>query len=386
MSDKGSQISVRAAVATAADQPFASTELELRSPQAHELLVRVVATGICHTDVMTKSKGLCEFPIVLGHEGVGVVEQVGDAVDDFAPGDHVIMSYDSCGECAQCVASKPSYCNDHGLLNFAGVRPDGERTHRTIGNLEADVSGSFFQQSSFATYALAHASNTIKVDKGLPLATLAPLACGVQTGAGTVMNTLEVAAGSSIAIFGCGCVGLSAIMAAKIVGAETIIAVDLNQSRLDMAQELGATATFNPANFADTDEFMATLADLVGSGLNYAIDTTGNPGVLRQAFDSCGPLGVTAMIAPGVPGTEVTVEMMGLLPGKSLRGVVQGDSESKIFIPKLIDLWQQGVFPFDKLVTTYDSLDAIDEAVEAMSSGEVIKPVVIIDGTPGASA
>ena len=153
-----------------------------------------------------------------------------------------------------------------------------------------------------------------------------------------------------------------------------------------MAQELGATATFNPANFADTDEFMATLADLVGSGLNYAIDTTGNPDVLRQAFDSCGPLGVTAMIAPGVPGTEVTVEMMGLLPGKSLRGVVQGDSESKIFIPKLIDLWQQGVFPFDKLVTTYDSLDAIDEAVEAMSSGEIIKPVVIIDGTLGASA
>ena len=376
---------VTAAIAKSPDEPFAATDVELREPRQHELLVKVAATGICHTDVMTKAKGLCEFPIVLGHEGAGIVERVGDSVKDFVPGDHVIMTYDFCGDCAHCDAGKPSYCVDHGSLNFAGTRPDGERTHRTPGSGEADIHGSFFQQSSFATYSLAHESNVVKVDKDLPLSVLAPLACGVQTGAGTVMNTLEVEAGASLGVFGCGCVGLSAVMAAKVEGAAAIVAVDLNPKRLEMARELGATHAFNPKDFPDRDELLAAIAEVAPGGLNYAIDTTGVPTVLRQAFDSCGPRGVTAMIAPGVPGTEVTVEMMGLLPGKSLRGVIQGDSVSKTFIPKLIDLWQQGSFPFDKLVTTFDSIDSIDDAVNAMSSGEVIKPVVVIDASAGNS-
>ncbi len=372
-------LSVTAAIAHSPTAPFSAEAVELREPGPSELLIKVVATGICHTDVMTKAKGLCEFPIVLGHEGVGVVEQVGSAVTEFSLGDHVIMTYDFCGDCAHCDAGKPSYCVDHGSLNFSGTRPDGERTHRAPGAETPDIHGSFFQQSSFATYALAHVSNTVKVDPDLPLPVLAPLACGVQTGAGTVMNTLQVEAGATLAIFGCGCVGLSAVMAAKVQSAERIVAVDLNAARLEMALELGATHAFNPADFTDGDALMNAIAAAVPGGCNYAIDTTGVPSVLRQAFDSCGPRGVTAMIAPGVPGTEVTIEMMGLLPGKSLRGVVQGDSVSKTFIPKLIDLWQQGEFPFDKLVTTFDSIDAIDDAVNAMSSGEVIKPVVVID-------
>lgn len=383
MTNDSSTISVRAAVAQSPETPFARTELELRPPAAGELLVKVAATGICHTDVMSKVEGLCSFPIVLGHEGVGIVEQVGEHVTDFVRGDHVIMTYDYCGECSQCIGGKPSYCAEHGSLNFAGTRPDGERTHSTPGSSKADVHGSFFQQSSFATYALSHETNTIKVDKDLPLATLAPLGCGVQTGAGTVMNTLEVESGSSIAVFGCGCVGLSAIMAAKIQGAQAIVAVDLHASRLEMAKELGATHTFNPTDFADAEAFLHTLHEVSNGGLNYSIDTTGNPAVLRQAFDSCGPLGVTAMIAPGVPGTEVTVEMMGLLPGKSLRGVIQGDAQSKTFIPKLIELWQQGSFPFDRLITMFDSIDSVEEAVVAMSAGQVIKPVVVIDGSLG---
>lgn len=376
-------LSVTAAIAHSPTAPFSAEAVELREPGPSELLVKVVATGICHTDVMTKAKGLCEFPIVLGHEGVGVVEQIGSAVSEFLPGDHVVMTYDFCGDCAHCDADKPSYCVDHGSLNFSGTRPDDERTHRAPGAETPDIHGSFFQQSSFATYALAHTSNTVKVDPDLPLAVLAPLACGVQTGAGTVMNTLEVEAGSSLAVFGCGCVGLSAVMAAKVQGAERIVAVDLNAARLEMALELGATHAFNPADFTDGDALMNAIAAAVPGGCNYAIDTTGVPLVLRQAFDSCGPRGVTAMIAPGVPGTEVTIEMMGLLPGKSLRGVVQGDSVSKTFIPKLIDLWQQGEFPFDKLVTTFDGLASIDDAVNAMSSDEVIKPVVVIDSSEG---
>ncbi len=373
---------ILAAVAHGSEAPLATEKLLLRPPQDGEILVKVVATSVCHTDVLTKYAGLCQFPIVLGHEGVGVVEALGDGVSDFSVGDHVIMSYDFCGWCPQCSDGRPSYCDSHGSLNFAGVRPDGEKTHRQIGSDSADVFGSFFQQSSFATYALCQRRNAIRVDKSLPLPTLAPLGCGVQTGAGTVFNTLNVEAGKSLAVFGCGCVGLSAIMAAVVAGAERIIAVDVNPSRVTLAGELGATCTLNPEDFASSEGLLQAVREAAGSGgCHYAIDTTGIPSVLRQAFDSCGPLGVTAMIAPGVPGTEVTVEMLGLLPGKSLRGVVQGDAVSKTFIPMLIALWREGRFPFDRLITYFDGIDAVEEAIQAMRAGRVIKPVVTLDGT-----
>ena len=371
---------ILAAVASASDSPFAVTALKLKAPAGNEIRVKIVATSVCHTDVMTKGKALCAFPIVLGHEGVGIVDALGADVAGFDIGDHVILSYDYCGHCPQCENHKPSYCSEHGSLNFSGTRPNGEKTHRSPGSDAADIHGSFFQQSSFATYALSHASNTIKVDKALPLAMLAPLGCGVQTGAGTVLNSLRVEADSSIAVFGCGCVGLSAIMAAKIAAAKNIIAVDINPTRLDMATQLGATHTVSPTDFDDPKTMVWHIQSISQrSGCHYAIDTTGIPGVLRQAFDCCGPLGVTAMIAPGVPGTEVSIEMLGLLPGKSLRGVVQGDSESKTFIPQLIEYWQQGKFPFDRLISKFNGIENIETAANAMSAGEVIKPVVIID-------
>lgn len=369
-------------MATGSAEPFVRRPLMLRAPRADELLVKVVATGICHTDFMTRNEGLCAFPMVLGHEGVGIVQAVGEDVAGFDVGDHVIMSYDYCGACPQCQRGKPSYCDRHGELNFAGVRPDGDRTHSSTDDSAKEVYGSFFQQSSFATHALSHASNTIKVDKTLPLPVLAPLACGVQTGAGTVFNTLEVAEGSSIAVFGCGCVGLSAVMAAKVSGAKMIVAVDINPRRLRVAAELGATHGIDPADQPAGSTLADRVREMTGSGgCHYSIDTTGVPHVLRQAFDCCRPMGVTAMIAPGVPGTEVTIEMLGLLPGKSLRGVVQGDSVSKEFIPQLVSLWQRGEFPFDRLITEFRGIDKIDDAVNAMESGDVIKPVVIVDET-----
>lgn len=373
------EIEVLAAVAHGSDTPFATMALLLKAPAANEIRVRIVATSVCHTDVMTKTKALCAFPIVLGHEGVGIVDALGAEVSGFDIGDHVILSYDYCGHCRQCASGKPAYCNDHGSLNFAGTRPNGDKTHRRPESTSVDIFGSFFQQSSFATYALSHASNTIKVEKSLPLPLLAPLGCGVQTGAGTVLNTLQVQPETSLVVFGCGCVGLSAIMAAKIAGAKNIIAVDINPRRLQLAQELGATACVLPGDFADASQVVAHVKAISKTGgCHYAIDTTGMPAVLRQAFDCCGPLGVTAMIAPGVPGTEVCIEMLGLLPGKSLRGVVQGDAVSREFIPQLIDYWQQGRFPFDKLITQFDGIDQIEAAVNAMSRGDVIKPVVII--------
>ncbi len=374
------ELDILAAVANGSDTAFTTTSVKLKAPAANEIRVKIVATSVCHTDLMTKGKALCAFPIVLGHEGVGIVDALGEDVSGFDIGDHVVLSYDYCGKCPQCENQKPSYCDNHGELNFAGTRPNGDKTHRSAESDEADIFGSFFQQSSFATYALSHASNTIKVDKSLPLATLAPLGCGVQTGAGTVFNTLQVKADSSLVVFGCGCVGLSAIMAAKIAGAKNIIAVDINPARLDLAMELGATQRVSPKDFDASGKIVEHIHSLAkGSGCNYAIDTTGIPGVLRQAFDCCGPLGVTAMIAPGVPGTEVCIEMLGLLPGKSLRGVVQGDSVSKQFIPKLIEHWQNGEFPFDRLVTKFNGIDSIEAAASAMARGDVIKPIVIID-------
>jgi aryl-alcohol dehydrogenase len=374
------ELEIRAAVARAHDGPFVMETLRLRAPGAGEILVRIVATSVCHTDIMTRDKALCSFPIVLGHEGAGIVEALGDDVTGFDIGDHVVLSYDFCGHCPQCRQDKPSYCDEHGPLNFSGVRPDGSRTHRSQGSGTADVFGSFFQQSSFATHAISHPSNTIKVDKTLPLPLLAPLGCGVQTGAGTVFNTLQVQPGTNLAVFGCGCVGLSAIMAARVAGAANIVAVDINARRLEMAREFGATQALAAHDYTGPGALVEQVKSITGAGgCHYAIDTSGVPAVLRQAFDCCRPLGVTAMIAPGVPGTEVNIEMLGLLPGKSLRGVVQGDSVSRSFIPKLIELWRQGLFPFDKLITQYDSLDNLDAAARAMSRGEIVKPVVIVD-------
>jgi len=374
------QINIEAAVAYASDEPLRIEKLSLKAPAKNEILVRIVASGICHTDIMTKNKGLCAFPIVLGHEGVGVIAELGSDVHGFEVGDHVVLSFDYCGHCPQCEIGKPSYCNDHGSLNFAGTRPNGEKTHIREGTGAEEISGSFFQQSSFATFALSHASNTIKVDKDLPLPTLAPLGCGVQTGAGTVFNTLALEAGTSIAIFGCGCVGLSAVMAAKVAGAKNIIAIDINRNRTVMAKELGATHIIQSGKFEASADLVEEIKSISGAGgCHYAIDTSGIPAVLRQAFDCCRPMGVTAMIAPGVPGTEVSVEMLGLLPGKSLRGVVQGDARSKEFIPKLIELWKSGQFPFDRIISFFESIDSVEAAITAMSNGTVIKPVVIFD-------
>lgn len=380
-----SETSVLAAVAYSSDAPFAAVPLLLKAPASNELRIKIVASSVCHTDIMTKSNALCAFPIVLGHEGVGIVDAIGADVSGFEIGDHVVLSYDYCGCCAQCEAAKPSYCDHHGELNFAGKRPNGDMTHRSPESVDADIHGSFFQQSSFATYALSHATNTIKVDRSLPLAMLAPLGCGVQTGAGTVLNTLRVEPDTNLAVFGCGCVGLSAIMAAKIAGAKNIVAIDINPQRLQLALQLGATHSVAPSQFANGSELVEHIKALSETdGCHYAIDTTGIPGVLRQAFDCCRPLGVTAMIAPGLPGTEVCIEMLGLLPGKTLRGVIQGDSVSKMFIPQLIAYWQQGIFPFDKLVTRYHGIESIDAAVNDMNLGKVVKPLVIID--PGFQA
>src|SRR5581483_2834011 len=229
---------VTAAVARGPHTPLAIEELEMESPRADEVLVRIAATGVCHTDVIARDQWFpVPAPVVLGHEGAGVVEAVGSCVRRVAPGDRVVLSFDSCGDCGPCTRARPSYCLEAFERSFGAVRRDGTMALRRG---DEPVHSHFFGQSSFATYALAMERSVVKVDTEVPLDLLGPLGCGVQTGAGAVLNALRCEQGTSLAVFGAGAVGLSAVMAAQVAGCTTVIAVDLNDRRGKLALELGA--------------------------------------------------------------------------------------------------------------------------------------------------
>lgn len=260
-------IRMRASVARSASGPLSLESTLLRSPRSDEVLVKLVATGLCHTDVAVKERGLCSFPMVLGHEGAGIVEKVGTSVTDYKVGDHVLLSYASCGGCPHCLIGKPAYCFEHGSENFSGIdtgaRGSEPKTrHMAPENAQAPavpnepIFGSFFRQSSFAEYALATSNNLVKVSKDLDLATLSPLGCGIQTGAGAVLNTLRPPVGSNMAVFGIGAVGLSSVMAARLAGCSNIVAVDRNAARLALAKELGATHTLQVTGKEDGKELV----------------------------------------------------------------------------------------------------------------------------------
>ncbi|MBC7273462.1 MAG: alcohol dehydrogenase catalytic domain-containing protein, partial [Streptomyces sp.] len=266
---------IRAAVAESTTEPLAVEELELDEPRADEILVRMVATGICQTDAHAWHQRVpVPLPLVLGHEGAGVVERVGPAVTGLEPGDHVVLSFQACGQCDQCLSGHPAYCDQAFAANFSGARLDGtEGVHRAedADGEAGEVHGHFFGQSSFATHALTTQRNTVKVDKDVPLELLAPLGCGLQTGAGSVLNSFVVPTGGSLAVFGVGAVGFGALMAARAAGAATIIAVDVNPRRLALAEELGATHTIN----ATGTDVAAAIRDITGSGVGHVLDTTG---------------------------------------------------------------------------------------------------------------
>ncbi|HLY58887.1 MAG TPA: NAD(P)-dependent alcohol dehydrogenase [Stellaceae bacterium] len=360
---------IKAAVIEEKSGPFAIDEVELDPPRADEVLVRIAGAGMCHTDLVCRDQYFpVPLPCVFGHEGSGVVEVIGDAVETVAPGDHVVLSYASCGTCAPCLQGLPGYCLDLYGHNFRGSRMDGTSALHRNG---ASLNGHFFQQSSFATHAVARERNTVVVDREVPLELLGPLGCGVQTGAGAVMNALRPQAGSSIAVFGAGSVGLSAVMAARVVGCATIIAVDPNPDRLLLAQELGATNGINPL---ESDPVEA-IRKATGGGVHYSLECTGLPKVLRQAVDCLTLTGICGLIGVSPLGTEVAIDMNAILFGRTLRGIIEGDSVPQIFIPRLIALYKAGRFPFDRLVKFYP-LAAINEAVHDTESGRVLKAVM----------
>jgi len=354
---------------------FQLEKVEIEPPRPNEVLVKIAGVGMCHTDLVVRDQYFpTPLPAILGHEGAGEVVEVGSSVTKVAPGDHVVLSFASCGGCSNCQQGQAGYCPDLYGRNFSGARPDGSTPCCDAHG--KDISAYFFAQSSFGEYALATEANVIKIPSDVPVELMGPLGCGIQTGAGAVMNALRPGAGSSIAIFGVGSVGLAAVMAAKVVGCAQIIAVDLNSKRLETALELGATHTVNAGEVNPVE----AIQDITGGeGAQYSLECTGLPNVVRQATDCLRLTGICGIMGVAPLGTEINLDMNAILFGRTVRGIIEGDSIPDIFIPQLVELWRQGRFPFDKLITQFP-LSQIDEAAHASEKGDVLKAVLI----PGA--
>jgi len=362
---------ITAAIAREANKPFTVEKIELDEDiRDDEVLVRVVAAGLCHTDIVCRDQYYpVPLPFVPGHEGAGIVEAVGGSVKKVVAGDHVVLTFNSCGTCASCQEANPGYCHNLFGYNFAGGRPsDGSSPLHKNGELIHN----FFFQSSFGGHAIATERNIVKVRKDAPLELLGPLGCGIQTGAGGVMNSLHPRAGTSIAVFGAGGVGLSAIMAAAIVGCTTIISVDIKPSRLKLAKELGATHTIDASNTNPVEE----IQKITGGGADFTMEMTALPQVLRQCVDSLTLRGVCGVIGAAPLGTEVSLDVNSIMFGRTIRGIIEGDSVPDIFIPRMVDLFMQGRFPIDKMMKKYP-LTAINDAVADSEKGTAIKPILM---------
>jgi aryl-alcohol dehydrogenase len=348
---------IHAAVLHKSGQPLAIEELQLEAPRADEVLVRLVACGICHTDIRLCESGIAS-PAVLGHEGAGVVEAVGAAVKSVKRGDHVVLTYQTCGRCGPCVVGRQAECARFWDLNFGFARRDGSNPLAASG-----VRGSFFGQSSFATHTLATERNLVRVGKSVPLERLAPLGCSMQTGAGTIMNSLAVRMEQSVAVFGVGAVGLAAVMTARIVGAGTVIAVDIVPKRLKLAKELGA----NEALDNRKPDLAERIRAITGGGVDNIVETTGDPELRRIGIELLNPGGNMALLTE--TGRE---ELDG---GRRVFGVIEGDAVPQRFIPYLVKLHRRGEFPYDRFVRYYNFAD-INRAIEDAKSGATIKPVL----------
>lgn len=348
---------------------FEILPVELDDPQANEVRVRIIATGMCHTDLGVLDGHIpWPFPAIVGHEGAGIVDAVGAGVTKVSPGDRVVMSFASCGGCPRCSDGDVAYCDVFVPLNFYGRRLDGSHTHTVEG---APASAPFFYQSSFATFALASERNVVKVPAGIPLATLAPLGCGIQTGAGAVFNRLKPSAGTSIVVFGMGAVGLSAVMAAKALGCTPIVAVDLLDERLALARELGATDTLR----GDDPAMAEALSALSGGGFAYSVEATGVGKVMAAATSALRKTGSAVLL--GVPAAAEISFGADIMRGITVHTSIEGDSDPDVMIPHLIELYQAGRFPYDQLIKKF-AFAEINDAVAGSKDGSAVKPVLII--------
>jgi aryl-alcohol dehydrogenase len=366
---------ITAAVLRQAAGEYGLEEVELAAPGPGEVLVRVVGAGMCHTDVLPRSpESFSPPPIITGHEGSGVIEAVGAGVDGVAVGDHVVLSFASCGDCRNCQRGQPSYCDTFMFQNLIGRNLDGSTG--VVDDAGNEVSSRWFGQSSFATHCIAGARNVVVVDRDLPLELLGPLGCGILTGAGSVLVSLDVQPGTSIAVFGAGAVGLAAVMAARVAGASTIVAVDVHRHRLALAAELGATHVVD-GSAPDVVEQVVAAAP---GGADYTFDTTGNVAVIANALASLRMAGHCGLV--GIQSEPLVLDPIALV-GKTVSGILEGGAVPQELIPRLISLWREGQFPFDRLIKTFPLAD-INLAEKASLSGDVVKPVLLPPPAPTA--
>lgn len=359
---------ILAAVATKPKSPLQLRELMLAEPEGNEILVKTVATGICHTDLLLRD-GIFgpNHPVIPGHEGVGIIEAIGDDVKSLKVGDHVALSQSSCGHCADCRRAHPMNCRNYSQYNLTGLRPNGKRAI-----LDADIGSNFVGQSSFASHILATENNAAKLPDDFPLDIAAPLGCGMATGAGTVINAMQPEIGSSIAVFGCGAVGLAAIMAATVRQCRHIIAIDLHESRLAMARSLGATHCINGRD----NDVVAQIHAITDGGSDFAIDAVGAVPVIRNTVAATRAGGHAALLGLDSLGKDIPVLLDWMVFNRKLQGVILGDQIVQTFIPHLVQLQQAGRFPFERFVTKYP-FERINEAIADTEGGAVIKPVLV---------
>jgi len=363
--------SVTAAVSRDDTGTLAFERLTLEAPRPDEVVVEIGFAAICHTDIKAAhGEQGSRKPAVFGHEGAGIVVDVGSQVTSVSPGDRVMLTHLSCGTCSSCSGGDTAYCLNSRSLNMLAGRQDG-----SSGFYCSDVHSHFFGQSSFATFSLANARNTLKVPDDIPLPSAAAMGCGVMTGAGAVFNALNVQPGSSIVITGTGAVGLAAIMAARIAGAARIVGVDQVQDRLNLARELGASHVVN-ASDADAVE---QIREACSGGARYAVEASGAPAALTTALSSLGLHGSCVIVgaAGDVDGTFRWRDLQ--RRGITIRGSVIGDAHVQSFLPKLFSFYREGTFPVDRMITYYDFAQ-INRAMADAEAGGPVKPVLRVNG------
>ncbi|MFD3413996.1 NAD(P)-dependent alcohol dehydrogenase [Streptomyces cyaneofuscatus] len=357
-----------AAVLRSYEDPFAVEEVILSSgPAEGEILVRIAGCGMCRTDLaVRRSAGRSPLPAVLGHEGSGVVVETGGPDTGLAVGDHVVLSFDSCGHCRSCLGAAPAYCDRFAPLNLFGGRP--QNAARFTDAAGGALAPRWFGQSSFAAYAVVPARNAVRVDPSLPLALLGPLGCGFLTGAGAVLNSFGAGPGDTVAVFGAGAVGLAAVMAATAAGA-VAVAVDRHPERLALAEKLDAVPVHS-----DSADLPGRIRRLTDGGAQYALDTTGSARLINDALRALRPTGHLGLVAR--LHTALPLEVGTLDRGRGISHICEGDAVPGLLIPRLTGLWQAGRFPFDQLIRTYPLAD-INEAERDCEAGLVVKPVLI---------
>jgi len=367
-------IKTRAAVAWGPGQPLSIEEVDLMPPQKGEVLVRIIATGVCHTDAYTLSGQDSEgkFPCILGHEGGGIVEAVGEGVTSVAVGDHVIPLYTpECGQCKFCLSGKTNLCQAIRATQGQGLMPDGTSRFSKDGQPIYHYMGT----STFSEYTVLPEISLAKINKAAPLEKVCLLGCGVTTGMGAVMNTAKVKEGDTVAIFGLGGIGLSAVIGAVMAKASRIIAIDINESKFDIARQLGATDVINPKNY--DKPIQDVIVEMTDGGVDFSFECIGNVNVMRSALECCHKgWGESVIIGVAPAGAEISTRPFQLVTGRVWRGTAFGGVKGRTELPDYVERYLKGEFELDTFITHTMPLERINEAFDLMHEGHSIRTVI----------